>query len=116
MTNPNPQETIETLRARAVGWASSYNRLDRDRLRLAKVLIDDCLTLLKAQQWISVEDELPRPNQKETNDVLYLVWHNNDYDFAFFDGPESWDSPDNGWIKPSHWTRALPAPPQESGE
>lgn len=47
MTNPDLRETI---RARAVDWASGYNRLDSVRLREAKVLIDDCLTLLKAQE------------------------------------------------------------------
>ena len=107
MTNPDLQETVETLRARAVGWANSYNRPDRDRLRLAKALIDDCLTLLKAQQWIS---ELAF----KAYYLGYEKGHNDTVESGYYppiEYPEEWSEIYAELLEDFD----LPAPPQEEG-
>jgi len=66
----------------------------------------------KQKGWISCSDQLP-----ENEDILCLIWCDNDYDFAFYvQGCDSWDSPLYGWIcnKDIGGWQYLPQPPHNA--
>lgn len=106
MTNPNLQETIEELK-----YQLKYYDENLEFHRDADCCMSEALTLLKAQQWISVGDGVgDRPFE--------LVLVAQDWTGAVFTAEYDplgrlWRSARGGAVQdPSHWM-PLPAPPPE---
>lgn len=57
-------------------------------------------------EWISTNDRFPEKNE---SDPLYVVWYQDDYEFAFYDG-DCWDSPNCGFISLDHVSHWMPLP------